>query len=214
MYSLHYLNLCNPFKNRLQNAKDFLSLPVLLKFSLWHCSSESLPVSCLQNIHIQSTISTIAINKEPFMQTCYNFITHTLYRKKVFSFQYQWSTHAMWKECSLSVQRGHDCALCESTVCITEGRTRWPKKSFSSLTSMEVHSMRNCILTTRCRILCGKSRVLPQDVFLIFFPAVKDKKNTFRFVTTIIDKTQKGQCLHLSHLQKPFLKILLTRSTK
>lgn len=62
-----------------------LSLPVLLKFSLWHCSSESLPVSCLQNIHIQSTISTIAIDKEPFMPTCYNFILHTLYRKKVFS---------------------------------------------------------------------------------------------------------------------------------
>jgi len=85
MYGLDCLNLCNPFRNRLQNAKDFLSLPVLLKFSLWHCSSESLPVSCLQNIHIQSTISTIAINKEPFMPTCYNFISNTLYRKKVFS---------------------------------------------------------------------------------------------------------------------------------
>lgn len=84
MYGLDYLNLCGPFKNRLQNAKDFLSLPVLLKFSLRHCSSESLPVSCLQNIHIQSIISTIAINKESFMPTCYNFISHTLYRKKVF----------------------------------------------------------------------------------------------------------------------------------
>lgn len=167
MYGLDYLNLCNPFKTRLQNAKDFLSLLVLLKFSLWHCSSESLPVSCLQNIHIQSTISTIAINKEPFMPTCYNFISHTLYRKKglLSSFQYQWSTHAMWKECSLSVQRGHHCALCESTVCTTEGRTRWPKRSFSSLTSIEVHGIENCILTTRCRILCGNSRVF----FLIFF---------------------------------------------
>lgn len=85
MCGLDYLNLCNPFKNSLQNAKDFLSLPALLKFSLRQCSSESLPVSCLPNIHIQSTISTIAINKEPFMPTCYNFISHTLYRKKVFS---------------------------------------------------------------------------------------------------------------------------------
>lgn len=106
-------------------------------------SSESLPVSCLQNIHIQRTISTIAINKEPFMPTCNNFISHTLYRKKVFfsSFQYQWSTPAMWKECSLSVHRGHDCALCESTLRTTEGKTRWPKRSFSFLTSwyQELH---------------------------------------------------------------------------
>lgn len=78
-------SVLKPFKNRLQNAKDFPSLPALLKFSLRQCSSESLPVSCLQNIRIQSTISTIAINKEPFMPTCYNFISHTLYRKKVFS---------------------------------------------------------------------------------------------------------------------------------
>lgn len=91
MYGLDCLNLCNPFKNRLQNAKDFLSLPALLKFSLRQCSSESLPVSCLQNIHIQSTISTIAINKEPFMPTCYNFILHTLLQEKGLfsSFQYQ-----------------------------------------------------------------------------------------------------------------------------
>lgn len=34
MYGLDYLNLCNSFKNRLQNAKDFLLLPALLKFSL------------------------------------------------------------------------------------------------------------------------------------------------------------------------------------
>lgn len=68
MYGLDYLNLCNPFKNRLQNAKDFDSLPALLKFSLRQCSSESLPVSCLQNIHIQSTISTIAITKSLFCQ--------------------------------------------------------------------------------------------------------------------------------------------------
>lgn len=144
-------------------------------------SSESLPVSCLQNIHIQRTISTIAINKEPFMPTCNNFISHTLYRKKVFfsSFQYQWSTPAMWKECSLSVHRGHDCALCESTLRTTEGKTRWPKRSFSFLTSMKVHGIRNCILTARCRILCGNGTVLPQDVFffLIFICGKGYKKH-------------------------------------
>lgn len=191
MNGLDYLNLCNPFKNRLQNAKDFLSLPALLKFSLRQCSSESLPVSCLQNIHIQSPISTIAINKEPFMPTCYNFISHTLYRKKVSSFQYQWSTHAMWKECSLSVQRGHDCALCESTLHTTEGKTRWPKWSFSFLTSMKVHGIRNYILKTRYRILCGNVTVLPQDFFSLFLSAVKDRKSTLGLSQVWTTRTRK-----------------------
>lgn len=118
-------------------------------------------------------------------------LTHPLQEKGLFSsFQYQWSTPAMWKESSLSVQMGHDCALCESTVCTTEGRNRWPKRSFSSLTSAGVHTIRNCILTTRCRILCGNCKLLPLKVFLNFFLAVKDRENTLSFVIT--DKTQKG----------------------
>lgn len=40
--------------------------PGLKFFFKWLCSVEPLPTSCLQNIHIQSTISTIAINKRAF----------------------------------------------------------------------------------------------------------------------------------------------------
>lgn len=137
MYGLDYLNLCNPFKNRLQNAKDFDSLPALLKFSLRQCSSESLPVSCLQNIHIQSTISTIAINKEPFMPTCYNFISHTLYRKKVFSPLSSISEALRPCEKNAPFQCTGDMAVPYVNLRTTDRNTRWPKRSFSFLTSMK-----------------------------------------------------------------------------
>lgn len=175
MYGLDYLNLCNSFKNRLQNSKDFLSLPALLKFSLRQCSSESLPVSCLQNIHIQSTISTIAINKEPFMPTCYNFISHTLYRKKVFSLLSSISEALMPCEKNAPFQCRGDRTVpyVKSTPRTVAGKTRWSKISFSFLTSRKVHGIGKGIIITRCRNSCGNGIVLPQDVFSLIFICCK-----------------------------------------
>lgn len=148
------------------NTKDFLSILILLKLCLLQCLPESLPVPCLQNIHIQSAISSIAINKESLMPTCYNFILYTLYRKRSFTSCVS-EALMLHENKALSVHMRHDCTLRESTVCTAERKTRWPKRSLSPLTSTGVHSIENCILITRCRILCGNWKFFHWKFFSI-----------------------------------------------